>query len=160
MGALANASAVLASAVANGNTLTVAYPSGQSQGTLIGSTGGRVVINNNDAYAQNQAAPAGTVAFTFGSSNITITNNTGVTWPANSTLLASFGDNTEDGSYNPEIRVDAIVPLTAATGTASDTIPDAGASFTQATQNNINQSFATKINEIITALKQAGILVK
>lgn len=157
MGALANASAVLGSAVANGGTLTVSYPSGQSQGTLIGSTRGRVAINNNDVYPQ--AGSGAAVAFTFGASNITITNNTGVTWPAGATLLASFGDNTDDGSYNADVRVDAIVALTAATGTTSDTIADVGASFTQATLNNNFKSIADKTTEIIVALRQAGILV-
>lgn len=158
MGALANLSTVLSSAVANGGTVVVNYPAGKTQGDLIGSTGGRVAINNNDVYPQ--AGSGAAVTFTFGASNITITNNTGVTWAANSTLIASFGDNTEDGSYNPDIRVDAIVSLTAANGTASDTIPDAGAAYAQATANNINKSFADKINEIIAALKVAGILVK
>lgn len=157
MGALANTSAVLASAVADGGTLTVSYPSGQSQGTLIGSTGGRVAINNNDTYPQAGSGVA--VAFTFGSSNITITNNTGVTWPAGSTLLASFGDNTEGGSYNPEIRVDAIVELTAATGTASDTINDVTNAFSQSVLNNNFKSLAAKQSEIIVALRAAGILV-
>lgn len=158
MGALANASAVLGSAVANGGTLTVSYPSGQSQGTLIGSTGGRVAINNNDVYPQ--AGSGAAVAFTFGASNITITNNTGITWPAGATLLASFGDNTDDGSYNADVRVDAIVALTAATGTAGDTVADVTGAFVQATLNNNFKSVAEKINEIIAALKQAGILVK
>ncbi len=158
MGALANTSTVLASAVANAGTVVVNYPAGQSQGTLIGSTGGKVAINNNDVYPQAGSGVA--VTFTFGASNITITNNTGVSWPANSTLIASFGDNTEDGSYNPDIRVDAIVPLTAATGTTGDTIVDVGAAFTQATLNNNFKAQADKTNEIITALKAAGILVK
>lgn len=158
MGALANTSAVLASAVTDSNTVTVAYPAGKTQGDLIGSTGGRVVINNNDAYPQ--AGSGAAVVFTFGSSNITITNNTGVTWAAGSTLLASFGDNTEDGSYNPDIRVDAIVPLTAATGTTGDTVADVGGAFAQATLNNNFKVLADKQNEVIAALKAAGILVK
>lgn len=158
MGAIANASAVLAAAVANAATVTVAYPAGTNQGRLIGSTGGKVAINNNDVYPQAPSG-AGTVAFTFGASDITITNNSGVTWPANSTLVASFGNATLDGSYAADVRVDAVVSLTAATGTASDTIADAGAAFNQTTLNNNFKSLAEKQNEVIAALRSAGILV-
>ncbi|MFB9795263.1 hypothetical protein ACFFQG_32200, partial [Shinella granuli] len=115
-------------------------------------------VDNNDAYPQ--AGSGAAVAFTFGLSNITITNNTGVTWAAGSNLLASFGDNTDDGSYNADVRVDAIVSLTAATGTTGNTVADVGTEFTQATLNNNFKALADKQNEVIAALKAAGILVK
>ncbi|MFY7925570.1 MAG: hypothetical protein ACOVN5_07150 [Aquidulcibacter sp.] len=158
MGSLTNTSAVLASDVANAGTFNVPYPAGFNQGLLIGSTNGRAVVNDNDVYPQ---APSGanTVAFTFGASNITVTNNTGRTLAAGSRVLLSFGDNAEGGSFNPEIRVDAIVSLTAASGTSSDTIADVTATPTQALINNNFKATADKINEIITALRAAGILV-
>jgi len=157
MSSLGNITASLATAVANGGTVTVPYPTGTNQGLLIGSTGGKVAINDNDIWPQ--AGSGAAVAFTFNSSDITITNNTGVTWAAGSTLIASFGRNSKAGSFNPDVRVDAIVDLTAATGTASDTIADVTSAFSQSVLNNNFKSVASKIDELTAALRTAGILV-
>lgn len=100
MSALGNVTAVLASDVADSATATVPYPAGTDQASLTGTTGGAVAIGENDIWPQDQAAGDGTVAFTFGASNITVTNNSGVTWAAGSTLIASFGETAIDGSYN------------------------------------------------------------
>lgn len=159
MAALATTSTVLAAAVTNTGTLTVSYPTGSSQASLIGSTGGRAVINNNDAYPQ-AASGAGTVAFTFGSSNITVTNNSGVTWPVGAALIVSFGDTTEDGSYNQEMRLPGPVALTAASGTTGNTVADVGASFSQTTLNNNFKVLADKVNEILTTMRNSGAIVK
>lgn len=154
MGALANKSHTLASAVAQGGTFTTAYPAGSTQTSLIGSSFGRII---RDASQADYKQGTGGFTLTFNTSDITVTNDSGVTWAAGETLTMSFGTNeTVPGSYNTSTRVRGITALTASTGTASDTIPDAGASFTQATQNNINQSFATKINQIIAAMKLEG----
>lgn len=88
--AIANTRIGLAANVANAGTVTVPYPAGTTQASLTGSTDGTAVLNNNMVYPQ-AASGAGTVAFTFGASNITVTNNSGETWPAGSTLLLSFG---------------------------------------------------------------------
>ena len=159
MGALGYTKTVLASAVADEGTVAIAYPTGLTQALLLGSTGGKVAIGNNDVYPQ--AASGVAVAFAFGASTITVTNNTDVTWAAGSELIASFGDTTNDGSYNADVRVmPAIAALTAASGTASDTIAAVGGSFTEATLNNINQSLATKINQLRAAILAAGIIVE
>lgn len=47
----------------------------------------------------------------------------------------------------------AIVPLTAATGTTGNTITDVGAAFTQATLNNNFKALADKVNAILAQLK-------
>lgn len=100
MGALANYKTILTTAVANAGTLVIAaYPAGSSQATLNGTNGGRVTINDNDTYPQ-AASGAGTVAITYGASTITITNNSGVTWPAGASLIASFGRTDRNGGYN------------------------------------------------------------
>jgi len=157
MGAIAKTTATLASAVNDGGTVTVSYPAGTVQATLLGTTGGQVVVNSND-YWNQAASGAGTVAFTFGSSNITVTNNTGVTWAAGSDLILSFGHSDNDGRYTTGAQVTpSIVALTAATGTASNTINDVGGSFSQTTLNNNIKSLADKINEIVTLLKSAGV---
>lgn len=99
MGSLANIKTILGTAVANAGTVVVAYPAGTNQALLTGTTGGSVAVNANDTYKQ-AASGAGTVAFTFGASNITITNNSGATWPAGAELIASFGRVDINGSYN------------------------------------------------------------
>lgn len=99
MSALANIKATLAAAVANAGTVVVPYPAGFVQADLNGTTGGSVAINSNDRWPQ-AASGAGTVAFTFGASNITITNNSGVTWPASAELIAGFGRRDINGNYN------------------------------------------------------------
>lgn len=51
-----------------------------------------------------------------------------------------------------------VTALTAASGTADGTVVDEGSSFVQATANNNNKEFATAINNILTSLKNAGIM--
>jgi hypothetical protein len=97
MGAIANTSTRLSAAVANGGTVDVGYPSGQNQASLQTSTGGRVMIGEDGPYRQGVA---GNVAMAFGASAITITNNTGSTWPAGAELRVSFGQIDINGSYN------------------------------------------------------------
>lgn len=107
MGSLATTPAItITSAVANGGTLTVSYPSGSSQATLNGTTGGTMTLNSNDTFVQ-AASGAGTVAYSFGASNITVTNNTGVTWQVGDIVRFGFGKNNRLGSYNLTIGTDA-----------------------------------------------------
>lgn len=98
MGSLAISKTKLAAAVANGATVKVPYPVGQTQAKLTGTTGGSVVIADNNRYPQGTGAL--TVAFTFGASDITITNNSGETWPVGANMFAGFGETTINGSYN------------------------------------------------------------
>jgi hypothetical protein len=49
-----------------------------------------------------------------------------------------------------------VVVLTAATGTASNTIADVGATFTQTTLNNNFKSLAAKVNELITLVNNVN----
>lgn len=101
MGAIANVTYTLTAAVADDATFVIpAYPTGTVQATLLGSTGGKMVRDNDLSYAQ------GASGFTvvFGASTITITNTTGAAIPAGAVLTLSFGDNTNAGSYNPKIR--------------------------------------------------------
>lgn len=150
MGALAYTPYTMAADVANGATFTVPYPSGFTQATLNGSTGG-MLVSNQDRF--NQAASgAGTVAFSFGASNITVTNNTGRTLTQGSIVRLSFGKTDRAGSYNTGIAGVAPTSLTAATGTASDTVADVGASFSQTTLNNNFKSLSDKVNALIAAL--------
>src|SRR5690606_7081074 len=121
--AIANKTHTLASNVADAANFTTAYPSGSVQADLIGSTGAVIFDKSTQAlYRQG----TGGFTLTFGSSNITVTNDSDVTWLSGAELILSFGDSDVDGSYNADVRVTGIADLTAATGTASDTIADVG----------------------------------
>ena len=96
--AIANARHTLAAPVANAGTFTVAYPAGTSQSTLTGSTDGQIALRSGESFRQ-AASGAGTVAFAFGASNITVTNNTGNALPAGEITL-SFGAVDITGDYN------------------------------------------------------------
>lgn len=157
MSAIGNSTQLLASDVTNTSTFTMPYPAGLTQADLLGTTGGRLTVNDNDAYAQAPSG-AGTVAFSFGGSNITVTNNSGRTFAANSKVIASFGRSDQSGRYESGVMVTPALPtLTAATGTASTTIADVGGAFTQATLNNNFKSLADQVNAITALLKKAGI---
>lgn len=157
MPAIGNSRTVLAADVTNTNTFTIPYPTGLAQADLLGTTGGRLTVNNNAAYAQAPSG-AGTVAFSFGASNITVTNNTGVTLSANSVIHASFGRSDQSGRFEAGVMTTPALPtLTAATGTSSTTIADVGGAFSQTTLNNNFKSLADSYNAITAMLKKAGI---
>jgi hypothetical protein len=159
MSSLAITRAVLAAQVNNAGTVVIPYPAGSTQASLITSTGGELVLNDNDRYVQGTAGVR--VEFTFGASDITVTNQTGVAWPAASVILVSFGSSDYEGRYTTGIAVaPATVALTVSVGTASNTIADVGAAFNQTTLNNNMRSLAAKVNELITKLKDAGIDIR
>lgn len=112
MSALGNSRTVLAADVADGATVTVPYPAGLTQADLTDSTGGVVAVGSNDVWPQGTGD--GTVAMTFGASNVTVTNNSGITWPAGAEIIASFGQVDINGSYNltyPKQVQDAVADL-------------------------------------------------
>lgn len=102
MSSLGTSTAVLASAVTNTSTFTMSYPSGVTREMLQGTTGGSLALDDNERFPQ-AASGAGTVAFSFGASSITVTNNSGITFPAGSRITASFGKTDRNGSYNLSI---------------------------------------------------------
>jgi len=86
---------VLAAAVPNGGTFTLNYPTDRDAGAYTGGHDHQVVLNAlGPLYALE-----GDVAFTFGTSNITVTNNSGSTIPANTRLAVQLdrsGQNVDD----------------------------------------------------------------
>lgn len=52
----------------------------------------------------------------------------------------------------------SIASLTAASGTADNTVADVGAAFSQATLNNNFADLAAKVNAILVELRKAGII--
>lgn len=96
---------ILASAVADDATVAIAYPTGTSKSTLYGSTGGDLAVNDGQFGFWDQADPG--FSASFGESTITITNLSGVEWPAGATIRVSFGDTPRVGSYNTTIGKEA-----------------------------------------------------
>lgn len=96
----------ITTAVANAGTLTVAYPSGSTQASLTGTTGGSMSLNSNDIFPQ-AASGTGTVAYAFGASSITVTNNSGITWAVGDRVQFGFGKNNRLGSYNLTIGTES-----------------------------------------------------
>lgn len=96
MGAIANTTTTLASAVADDATFTLSYPAGTTRQSLVNTSGGQIVIGENDGYDEG----ADGVEFTYGASNITVTNRSGVTWAAGSDVIVSFGRSDLNGGYN------------------------------------------------------------
>ena len=88
---------LLASAVANGGTVTLVYPAGTAQADFTGanaSADGGVTLNDNDFFPEAQSGVR--VNFVYNAGNITLTNNTGVTWPAGTRLRAQLGQRGND----------------------------------------------------------------
>lgn len=132
----------LSAAVANAGTVTLAYPAGTNQAFFTGANAaadGAVVIDNNDFYPE--AASGVRVNYTYGADNITLTNNTGVTWPAGATVTAQLG---RAGNDKPALRPGPAIADAAA----------AGASYAQAEAN----ATILTVNQILRALRAAGII--
>ena len=96
MSAIANKTHTLASAVADDASFTTAYPSGTTQATLRGSSGGQISIAGD---TWKQGVDPG-IDVLCGASTITITNRSGVTWAAGEDVVLSFGNTARNGSYN------------------------------------------------------------
>lgn len=98
MGALGNVTHTLASNVADDGTVAIAYPSGQSAVSLANASGGVLSVDDGAGGTWEQGADGFT--YTLGASTITITNKSGVAWPAGSEITVSFGETPRNGSYN------------------------------------------------------------
>lgn len=98
MPSLGNVTHILASAVVDDATVAIAYPTGLTAADFQNVTGGKVVIDDGAYGAWNEADPG--FSYTYGASTITVTNLSGMTWPAGAKLVASFGNGPRVGSYN------------------------------------------------------------
>ena len=145
----------LASNVANAGTLTLAYPAGTNQAAFTGnnaSANSQVVLNDNDVFSESAAK----IGVTFGASDITVTNSSGVTWPAGALARIGLARGATDDIAG--IQGAPITALSMSVGTANDTVPDVGAAFNQTTLNNIVRTLGTKINALSAAVKAAGVI--
>lgn len=64
----------------------------------------------------------------------------------------------EAGAARSAKQAAAVAALTNANGTGDNTIADVGAAFSQTTLNNNFRDLSDKVNAIITALKNAGLM--
>ena len=65
-----------------------------------------------------------------------------------------------DEDTNTNVLAAAITDLTAATGTADNTVADVGGSFNQTTLNNNFKDLAEKVNAILAVLRTANFIAK
>lgn len=149
---------VLTAAVANAGTVDVPYPVGTTQATFTGNFAapntGFVVLNDNEVYIERASGVR--VGLSYGASTITVTNNTGVSWPVGATIRVQAG---RVGNDNPGFGPGpAIVPVTTAFGTAADALVDVTATPTQATINNNFASVIRYINRLEAALRANGLI--
>lgn len=114
----ATATTVLAAAVANSGTFTVAYPSGTSQLSFtagLAAAGSYMIVNSNDSYS----VADGKISISYDASLITITNSTGATLAAGSSIQLMF--EMVDGNSRIPITI-PLPPL--ATITAADIVTE------------------------------------
>lgn len=133
---------VLASAVADAGTVTLAYPAGTNQAAFTGanaSADGGVTLNDNDFFPE--ATSGVRVNFSYGSSDITLTNNTGLSWPAGTRIRAQLGIAGNDA---PTLRPGSPV---------ADAVP-VGSSFAQAEVNAV----VTQFNRLLRELRAQGVI--
>lgn len=148
----------LASAVADEGTVTVAYPTGTAQADYVGNnaaTDAVVTLNDNDVF---QEADPG-IAISYGASNATLTNNTGEAWPAGATLRVQFA---KAGNDRPGFVAGPAIPsLTDSSGgTAAATLPAIGGTYAQAEVRNSVASLNAKLDAVLIALRDAGIVAE
>lgn len=87
--------ATLASAVADAGTFTVSYPSNRDSGDYQGGLGHEVVTNTYGTLAEKD----GEAAFSFGTANVTVTNNSGMTLAAGTKIWVQLDRiGIDDGS--------------------------------------------------------------
>jgi hypothetical protein len=133
---------VLASAVADAGTVTIPYPAGTNQAFFTGanaSADGAVTLNDNDVFRELVSGVR--VNFTYGGSDITLTNNTGVTWPAGTRVRAQLG---LAGNDTPTLR-------------PGNPVADAvavGGTFAQAEVNAV----VTQLNRLLRELRAQGVI--
>lgn len=107
----------LAADVANNGTVALAYPAGYAQGNFtagLAGPNGYVIVNKNDKWT----VAAAKCSFSFGSTTVTITNTSGVTWTAGSDLYVNL--DAQDGNDVMAL----MVPVTALSGVSAAKVCD------------------------------------
>lgn len=138
---------VLAANVASGGTVTgIAYPAGTNQAFFSSgnaSATGVAIVNANDVYTEAGSK----ISIAYGGSTITLTNSSGVSWPAGSELLLQLGYAAGD----PVVVIEqpAIANLAALTDSPATA---------DALRDELQTTVVAKVNSILAALRAAGVI--
>lgn len=145
----------LASAVADDATVAIAYPTGLTAADLRNATGGTLTVGNG-AYGAWDEGASGFEVTTLGASTITITNRSGMSWPAGEDIIVSFGNTPRVGSYNVTVgREDG----QAAAGTALSQELTASGAVDAGVQNlRLNHATVVIAATIADAADHAGLM--
>jgi hypothetical protein len=149
---------VLASAVADDGTLTIAYPSGTNQAYFSSGNANaahQLVLNENDVY---EATTADTFEVTFGGSDITVTNRSGASWAAGTKyrIGLAYADLVYQFSGQKSAAITALTDSSG--GTASTTLAAIGGTYSQAEVRNSVATLAAQIERLRAAMNKAGII--
>lgn len=131
----------LASAVADDGTVTVPYPTGTAQADFTGANAaadGVAIVNDNAVYRETDTDG---ISLSYGASNITLTNESTVSWPAGSKVIVQLG---QAGTDRPGFEAAPAV------ADASDV----SASYAQAEV----QEIVDQLNKTLRALRSQGII--
>lgn len=98
---------VLATAVADGGTVAVSYPTGYTRGNFIPGVDHRMVVNQVELKSPNK------ITLSFGASAVTVTNKTGATWPAGSPYVLQLESPAENGQLakDGQTRLRNVTPI-------------------------------------------------
>ena len=109
---------VLGSAVADDGTFTVSYPTGTTQQSFtagLAGSGHYAILNDNDKWSAGDPG----IAVSFGASSITVTNQSGYSWPAGTKVELNF-DLVEGNG-----RIPITIPIFALSGiSAADVVTE------------------------------------
>jgi hypothetical protein len=133
---------ILASDVANGGTFTLGYPIGTSAGTFEMGTFHKILSNT---YGTMRAGVQ--VAFAFGASSITITNNTGSTLVAGSELYVELD---RMGAVNTGVMANSLTMTEMAA-----VLVQIGAPIAAAANNIVASQAATAASGLATGINGA-----
>lgn len=138
---------VLAADVATAGTITgIAYPSGQNQASYTGNNASAqavAIVNDNDVYKQS----ASKIGVAYGASTITLTNSSGVTWPAGSTV--TFQTASADAAVVTVVSQPAIADFAALTDSPATA---------DALRDDLVANWLPKLNTLLAELRAAKVL--
>ena len=150
-------SQTLAAAIADAGTLTLSYPSGTNQAYFTSGNAKAAsvaIINDSDIWLQT----ASKIGVTFGASDITLTNSSGVSWAAGSKLVVglAYADGTDKFEGQKSAAITALTDSSG--GTASTTLAAISASYSQTEVRNSIATLASQIERLRAALSKANII--
>lgn len=130
----------IASDVANSGTFTVNYPTGTNLGSFTGAVRHSFVVGQ-----QNYVTPSG-FALTFGASNITVTNNSGATWVANTPYILGLETVGKDSFIDRDSGFSPVATVPVDEVLVSLGAPAAASANAICTSQSVNSGVAATLN--------------